>query len=175
MRELVLKYFPYGFSAFFLVLGFTGVGMERCTSGFVIAWVVLSMFKALDTFNRALEIGNVPLYGFIPDFLNIIVVIILTQSASTPLSHFFIQPRFLSVAISLGFVMALIAISQIFVSLLWQKLEPLVDRWHDHWLYGMEEPTPVPTLYIPQLCQQCRYCSFNPFLLCAIHPNGPVN
>lgn len=174
MRDLVLKYFPYAFSTFFLVLGFTSVGMERCTSGFVIAWVVLSLFKALDSFNRAFEIGDAPIYGIIPDLLSIIVVSFLNQIACIPLSHLFVQPRVLSVAISLGFAMAMIAISQIFVNLLWHRVEPLMNKWHHHWLYR-EEPTPAPTFNIPQLCQQCRNCSYNPFLLCAIHPDGPVN
>lgn len=175
MRGLAIKYFPYCLSAFFIALGISSVGIARCTSGFVIAWMIPFLVNNLVEVKRALEfLDSDPIHKSLLGLLKVLFVTTLTSATYKPLSHLYIQPRILSVAIALGVTTAIIYVSHVAATSVWRWLEPLLNRWLDQLEYGHVTHS-CQSLQIPQMCQQCQNCSPNAFLFCAINPDGPVN
>lgn len=144
--------------------------ITQCISAFIFVWAFILLCKKFKKFVEGYDLGESALQDSFLTLVQILLVVSLSQLNYIYFLDVDIQSRYLSIAIALTLETVIIGGSKITTYSLYRWLIPILHR--QNLLNWINDDQPIQ---IPKLCQQCHNCSFNPYLLCAVNPEGPLD
>lgn len=144
--------------------------IAQYVSAFIFVWVFILLCKNLKKFVEGYDLGE---SAFQDSFLTLVQILFVVSLSQLNYIYFLdvgIQSRYLSIAIALTLETVIIGVSKITTYSLYRRLIPILHRLNLINWANNDQP-----ICIPKICQQCRNCSFDLYLLCAVNPEGPLD